>query len=80
MHTLQHYRQTKEDKRGWIVFKSQSESITYNYCQATEPQIQEYLSGKYECFLADVGSQEYPVKIAAQAVGLQYIDEDDTTV
>lgn len=52
----------------------------YNlYCQATESQIQEYLSGKYEHFLADLDSQEYPVKIAAHAVGLQHIDEDDTT-
>lgn len=53
----------------------------YNlYCQATESQIQEYLMGKYEAFLTDANTQDYPVKIAAQAVGLQYIDEDDTTV
>lgn len=35
--------------------------------------------GKYESFLANADPSNYPVKIAAQAVGLQSIAEDDVT-
>lgn len=51
----------------------------YNlYCHASESQIQEYLMGKYESFLNDANPQEFPVKIAANTVGLQQV-EDTTT-
>lgn len=53
----------------------------YNlYCQATESQLQEYLAEKYELFLARSEEDEYPVKLAVRAVGLQQITEDEEDI
>ena len=46
------------------------------YCHATETQLQEYLSVRYEIFL-ESSTEEWPIKIAAKSVGLQTIDETD---
>ena len=46
-------------------------------CYATESQLQEYISGKFRDFLEQSNQEERPIKIAARAVGLQAIDEEN---
>ena len=54
----------------------------YNlYCHATESQLQSYLMGKYEAFLEQERTEDdWPLKLAANVVGLQKIDPEDPFV
>lgn len=50
-------------------------------CYASESQLQEYTSGKFREFLAKPWEEDdWPIRIAVKAVGLQRISEDDPTV
>lgn len=59
-------------RQDWVDCLQKSIKKYNLYCQATECQIQQYLMGKYESFLANADIQ-------SQAVGLQSIAEDDVT-
>ena len=50
-------------------------------CYASESQLQEYTSGKFREFMAQpTGEDEWPIKIAVKAVGLQEVNANDSTV
>lgn len=50
-------------------------------CHASESQLQEYTSGKLREFMAQpTGEDEWPIKIAVKAVGLQEVNEPTVQV
>ena len=49
-------------------------------CYATKSQLQEYISGKFRDVLEQSNQEKWPIKIAARAVGLRAIDEENPTV
>lgn len=69
-------------KNKWLMCLMQSLGKYNLSCYATESQLQEYNSGKFREFMecSNISDDNWPIKIAVKAVGLQIIDEDNPTV
>ena len=64
-----------QGKNRWMMCLMQSLGKYNINCYASESQLQEYISGKFREFLAETRDDEdFPIKLAVKAVGLQLID------
>lgn len=72
----------QQGKNKWLMCLMQSLGKYNLSCYATESQLHEYNSGKFREFMerSTSNEEEWPIKIAVKAVGLQEIDEDNPTV
>lgn len=70
-----------DGKKQWLMGLMRSLQKYNLYCHATESQLQSYLMGKYEAFLEQERTEDdWPLKLAANVVGLQKIDPEDPFV
>lgn len=70
-----------QGKNRWMMCLMQSLGKYNINCYASESQLQEYISGKFREFLAETRDDEdFPIKLAVKAIGLQLIDPHDPTV
>ena len=70
-----------DGKKQWLTGLMRSLQKYNLYCHATESQLQSYLMGKYEAFLEQERTEDdWPLRVAANVVGLQKIDPEDPFV
>ena len=70
-----------DGKKQWLTGLMWSLQKYNLYCHATESQLQAYLMGKYEAFIEEERAEDdWPLRLAANVVGLQKIDPEDPFV